>query len=179
MTTNREGTLTMPIGQRDHVLGNPRCSVTLLEYGDYECPYCGRAHVEIQRLLADVGDQILFSFRNFPLSEIHPHALSAALAAEAAARQGRFWAMHDLLLENQRGLDHEKLLGFAETLGLDVAEFTRDMESAELSARVQEDFMSGVRSGVNGTPTFFVNGKRHNGPADFESLREALETNPS
>jgi protein-disulfide isomerase len=162
------------VEHRDHILGSPSNSVTLLEYGDYECPHCGRAHIEVKRLIAEIGDQIRFSFRNFPLSEIHPNALSAALAAEAAARQGKFWKMHDLILENQRGLSIEKLTALAESLNLDIDQFSRDMELPELTERVQEDFMSGVRSGVNGTPTFFVNGHRHDGPHDFNSLLSAL-----
>jgi len=174
MTTDKQGELTLPVGDRDHLLGNPRSVITLLEYGDYECPYCGRAHVEVKRLLAELGDTIRFSFRNFPLSQIHPYALTGALAAEAAAQQDQFWNMHNMILENQRGLSSDKIRGFAKTLSLDLEQFARDMEAPELSDRVQEDFMSGVRSGVNGTPTFFINGKRHNGTADFESLRDAL-----
>lgn len=163
------------IEHRDHVLGDPGNTVTLLEYGDYECPYCGMAHKQVKRLLAEVGGQIQFSFRNFPLSEIHPNALPAALAAEAAGRQGRFWEMHDLILENQRqGLTADNLLSLADTLGLDLEQLARDMESAELAERVREDFMSGVRNGVNGTPTFFINGQRHNGQADYDSLLLAL-----
>ncbi|MBS1714364.1 MAG: thioredoxin domain-containing protein [Armatimonadetes bacterium] len=151
---------------------------TLLEYGDYECPFCGRAHIEVKRLLEDAGDEVKFSFRNFPLSEIHPHAKSAALAAEAAARQGRFWPMHDLLLENQRDLRAEKILDLADSLGLDLERFEGDVRTQELSERVHEDFMMGVRSGVNGTPTFFVNGLRHNGPAEYASLIQALREQP-
>lgn len=165
--------LTVP-GEQDHTLGDPNASLTLLEYGDYECPYCGRAHPEVKRLLAEVGDRVLFAFRNFPLSEIHPHAKAAAAAAEAAARQGMFWEMHDMILENQKDLRNENLIAFADSLGLDLAQFARDMESPELSELIREDFMRGVRSGVNGTPTFFVNGQRHNGPNDFDSLLLAL-----
>ncbi len=163
------------IEQRDHVLGNPDTAIILLEYGDYECPYCGRAHKVLKRLLEQVGDQIRFSFRNFPLSEIHPHALSAALAAESAGLQGKFWEMHDLILENQRtGLAADRLVAFAQSLSLNMDQFKSDMDSPELFDRVHEDFMSGVRSGVNGTPTFFINGQRHDGPADLGSLRIAL-----
>lgn len=171
-------TLVTPLGERDHTLGSPQSGPTLLEYGDYECPYCGRAHIEVKRLLSEVGNQIRFSFRNFPLSEIHPQALPAAHAAEAAALQGEFWSMHDLILENQRGLSKDRLWAFADTLGLDVLQFSRDLESPKVAERVKEDFMSGVRSGVNGTPTFFINGRRHDGPASFEALLAAMEISP-
>lgn len=170
---------SIPVEKRDHILGSPNTVATLLEYGDYECPYCGRAHHEVKRLLAEVGDQVRFSFRNFPLSEIHPHALPAALAAEAAGLQDKFWEMHNLILENQRTLAAENLVAYAEFLGLDLERFARDMESPEIAEKVRDDFMSGVRSGVNGTPTFFVNGQRYNGSADFDSLLAALGRNSS
>jgi protein-disulfide isomerase len=166
--------LTTPVGQRDHILSNPGSTITLLEYGDYECPFCGRAHAEVKRLLTWVGDQTRFVFRNFPLSDIHSHALPAALAAEAADRQGKFWEMHDLIFENQRTLAHDNLIAFAESLDLDIERFSSDMQSPELSERIREDFMSVVRSGVNGTPSFFIDGQRYIGPAEFDSLLVAL-----
>src|ERR1044072_5146511 len=136
----------IPNGEREHVLRSPANTIALLEYGEYQCPYCGKAHLEVKRLLGTIGDQIRFSFRNFPLKEIHPQAMSAALAAEAAARQGKFWEMHDLILENQRDLRESALLLLADSLHLDLEQFRSDMKSPELTERVQEDFMSGVRT---------------------------------
>jgi protein-disulfide isomerase len=166
--------LTVPISGRDHILGPPDAAVALLEYGDYECPYCGMAHVSVKQLLAAAGDEITFAFRNFPLTQVHPHAQQAAEAAEAAGAQGKFWEMHDLLFENQDRLALRDLIGYAQFLGLDVKRFAVELESHAHAPRVREDFMSGVRSGVNGTPTFFVNGVRHNGGYDLASLVEAI-----
>jgi protein-disulfide isomerase len=167
-------TLTVPVSERDHVRGPSTAPLTLLEYGDYECPYCGAAHPivkEVERLLE--GD-LRFAYRHFPLSEIHRHAYQAAEAAEAAGAQGRFWEMHDLLFEHQDRLGTPDLAGHAEALGLDLARFARDLESHAHAPRLREDFLSGVRSGVNGTPTFFINGVRHNGGYDLPTLVEAL-----
>jgi protein-disulfide isomerase len=167
--------LTMPISQRDHILGGENASVTLLEYGDYECPYCGEAYSVVNRIIREMGNDLRFVFRNFPLTESHPHALHAAMAAESAALQGKFWDMHHILYEHQERLDDEDLLSYAEQLGLDALQFTRDFGSRPIEQRVREDFMSGVRSGVNGTPTFFINGTRHDGPFDYDYLRAAIE----
>jgi protein-disulfide isomerase len=166
--------LTDPISDRDHLRGSPTASVTLVEYGDYECPYCGAAHPivnEVQRLM---GDDLLFAYRHFPLGQIHPHAPQAAEAAEAAAAQGRFWEMHDLLYEHQDRLEPPDLMTYAEALGLDLDRFAAELESHVHAPRVREDFMSGVRSGVNGTPTFFVDGVRYNGSYDLPDLLDAL-----
>ncbi len=168
-------TLVLTVGARDHIQGNPDAPITLLEYGDYECPHCGRAYPVVQRIEDRLGDSLRFVFRNFPLAEVHPHATHAAYAAEAAGRQHRFWEMHDTLFENQDALEDEDLTDYAEELELDVKQFITDMLSFEIAQRVQEDFMSGVRSGVNGTPTFFINGKRHDGPFDYDFLLAALE----
>lgn len=166
---------TIPDPLRDHLIGEPGSKLTLLEYGDYECPYCGKAHKEVKRLLNEVGDEILFSFRNFPLTRIHPHAHAAAVAAEAAGQQERFWEMHDTILENQRlGLTGERLLEFAVSLGLDIEKFVADVSAPELTERVKQDILVGFRGGVNATPTFFINGTRHDGPFDFDSLLDAL-----
>jgi len=168
--------LSPPVSdQRDHVLGPPGAPVTLAEYGDYECPYCGQAHVVLGRLLEAFGDEIRLVFRNFPLTQIHPHAERAAEAAEAAAAQGKFWQMHHTLYEHQDRLDDESLAEYAGLIGLDVPRFVRDMAAGTYAARVREDFLSGARSGVNGTPTFFINGRRHDGPWDAESMTAALE----
>ncbi|MFL5953355.1 MAG: DsbA family protein [Gaiellaceae bacterium] len=168
--------LTVPLGPEDHVLGRENAAVTLLEYGDYECPYCGAAHPVVKELLRMVGDDMRFAYRHFPLTQVHPHAFQAALAAEAAAAQDKFWQMHDLLFEHQDMLDGRGLLALAESLGLDVERFAHDVQERTYEEKVRRDFISGVRSGVNGTPTFFVNDVRHNGTWDIESLLEAIES---
>ena len=168
--------LTVPIDERDHVFGPPAAPVTLLEYGDYECPFCGAAHPVVKRALQVMGGEARFAYRHFPLTQIHPHAQQAAEAAEAAGAQGRFWEMHDLLFAHQDRLGPSDLVGYAAALGLDLNRFVSELETAVHRRRVREDFLSGVRSGVNGTPTFFVNGVRHNGGFDLESLLAALES---
>jgi protein-disulfide isomerase len=166
--------LTAEISERDHVRGPITAQLTLIEYGDYECPYCAAAHPNVKQVLGVLGDQLAFAYRHFPLSTIHPHAFQAAEAAEAAGAQGRFWEMHDLLFENQDRLSVDDLLVYAQLLGLDIDRFVADLQRHTYEPRVREDFMTGVRSGVNGTPTFFVNGVRHNGDVDANSLLEAL-----
>lgn len=166
--------LAVPLSERDHVIGPATAPVTLVEYGDYECPYCGAAHVSMQQVSGVLGDDLRFAFRNFPLSQIHAHAFQAANAAEAAGAQGAFWGMHDLLFENQKHLDTQSLLVYARALGLDLQRFGADLTQQTYAPRIREDFLSGVRSGVNGTPTFFVNGVRHNGGYDPESLLAAI-----
>jgi protein-disulfide isomerase len=150
-------------------------AVTLVEYGDYECSYCGAAYPIIKQVQARIGERLRFVFRNFPITTSHPHAEQAAEAAEAAATQGRFWQMHDHLFEHQKRLSDEDLRAYAETLGLDVEAFDTDLAKHVHAARVREDFMSGVRSGVNGTPTFYINGARHDAAYDVETLLAALE----
>ena len=167
--------LTPPVNDRDHSQGPADAPVTLVEYGDYECPYCGEAYLIVKALQKRLGDQLRLVFRNFPLSQAHPHAEHAAEAAEAVGDQGMFWEMHDLLYENQQALEDEDLLRYAAALGLDVARFTRDIAGHGPAARVREDFRSGVRSGVNGTPSFFINGMRHDGSYDLATLLAAIE----
>src|SRR5260221_635581 len=162
--------LTVPIRTDDHIQGNQDASVTLVEYGDYECPFCGQAYYSLKRLQADMGDTFRYVFRNFPLSQIHRHALPAALAAEAAGLQDKFWEMHDTLYEHQDALEDANLVAYAERSGLDIKKFDKDRTSEKLLQRVRSDFMSGVRSGVNGTPTFFINGRRHDGSYDYMTL---------
>lgn len=158
-----EGTLTPPVSEVDHSAGADDAPVTLVEYGDYECPYCGMAHPIVKRAQEELGNQLRFVFRNFPLAEAHPHARVAAQAAEAAGAQGQFWEMHDMIFEHQDTLEVEDLVGYAEALGLDTQKFARDLEDAAYAKRVRDDFRSGVKSGVNGTPTFFMNGARYDG----------------
>lgn len=157
------GQLTPPIGAQDHAAGPAGAPVTLVEYGDYECPYCGMAYPVVKRVQSALGNQLRFVFRNFPLAEAHPHARLAAQAAEAAGAQGRFWEMHDMLFENQSALEPADIVGYAQSVGLDLKRFEQDMEAGTYAKKVRDDFRSGVRSGVNGTPTFFVNGERYDG----------------
>lgn len=156
--------LTPPLGQRDHMIGPSQASLILVEYGDYECPHCGAAYPLVKEIREGLGDRLQFAYRHFPLTEIHPHAELAAETAEAAGAQGKFWQMHDLLFENQQLLNERNVFRFAETLGLDMQRFKLDLQEHAYQARVREDFMSGVRSGVNGTPTFFINGLRYDEP---------------
>jgi protein-disulfide isomerase len=167
--------LTLPVTEgRDHIRGPADAPVTLLEYGDYECPYCGAAYPIIKEVQARIGENLRFVFRNFPITTSHPHAEQAAEAAEAAAAQGKFWEMHDRLYENQSRLGDGDLLRYAEELGLDVARFDRELAEHVHAARVREDFMSGVRSGVNGTPSFYINDLRYDDSYDLETLLSAL-----
>ena len=176
-TTQWEPELTLPVDDdRDHIQGPADAPVTLVEYGDYECPYCGAAYPIVKQVQARMGDRLRFVFRNFPITTSHPHAEQAAEAAEAAAAQGKFWEMHDLLYENQKRLDAADLHSYAEELELDVEAFDEDLTTHVHAARVHDDFMSGVRSGVNGTPTFYINGLRHDGGYQLESLLAALES---
>jgi protein-disulfide isomerase len=173
--THWEAALTLPVAEdRDHIQGAPDAAVTLVEYGDYECPYCGAAYPIVKELQAELGDSLRFVFRNFPITTAHPHAQQAAEAAEAAAAQGQFWPMHDLVYENQQRLDSEDLLAYAGRIGLDVERVERELREHSHAERVHEDFMSGVRSGVNGTPTFFINGVRHDDSFDLETMLGAL-----
>ncbi len=166
--------LALPIAGRDHIQGPIEAPITLLEYGDYECPYCGAAYPVIKAVQKQLGDRLCFAFRNFPLVNSHPHAPHAAEAAEAAGAQGKFWEMHDLLYENQEGLDDENLAQYAEALGLDVQRLIGEVLSGAHMERVREDFQGGARGGVNGTPSFFINGVRHDGAPSFEALIAAL-----
>jgi protein-disulfide isomerase len=155
--------LTKPVGPDDYSSGPDDAPITLVEYGDYECPHCGRAYPIVKAVQKRLGDRLRFVFRNFPLSESHPHAENAAESAEAAGAQGRFWQMHDTLFENQEALEDEDLVRYASELRLDVDRFIAELESGEYTSAVAEDFSSGIRSGVNGTPTFFINGERFDG----------------
>jgi protein-disulfide isomerase len=161
--------------ERDHVRGPFASPVTLVEYGDYECPFCGQAYYLVKDLGQRVGNLMRFVFRNFPLTTVHPHAERAAEAAEAAGAQGKFWEMHDLLFENQQSLEDQDLMKYAAKVGLDIPRFVREMREGRYLNRIREDFLSGARSGVNGTPTFFINGLRYDGPRDLDTLMAAIE----
>lgn len=165
--------LKPPVDSTDHIQGNEHAGIEIVEYGDYQCPHCGAAHPVIKEIMREFGSQIKFVFRNFPLSEMHPFARPAALAAEAAALQGQFWEMHDAIFEHQRSLDDNLLQRLATSLALDIGQFQKDMQLEELAAKVDNDFESGMRSGVNGTPAFFVNGRKFEGGAtDLKSMLE-------
>jgi protein-disulfide isomerase len=168
-------TLKVPVTAEDHIEGDPTAELTLLEYGDYECPHCGRAYGIVKQVQKHFGRRLRFVFRNFPLAQIHPHAQTAAETAEFAGAHGRFWEMHDLLFENQDRLGLPLLLALTEELGLDPQALRDALTAGEFEPRVRRDFLSGVRSGVNGTPTFFVGENRHDGPWEFEDLVTALE----
>lgn len=166
--------LVPPVGPGDHVFGGPSAPVVLLEYGDYECPYCGRAHQVVNSLLRRFQGSVRFAFRHFPLAELHPHAVAASLAAESAGAQGKFWPMHDTLFENQNALEYQDLLRYAAALRLDVTRFANDVARETYLNKVTNDFRSGIRSGVSGTPTFFIDGVRYEGSWDPESLGATL-----
>jgi protein-disulfide isomerase len=155
--------LVVPVIERDHVLGRSDAPLTLVEYGDFECPFCGLAYPIVEQLRQRFGNDIRFVFRNFPLEQAHPHAEHAAEAAEAASAEGKFWEMHHVLFEHQEMLDDPALEEYASVLGLDRKRFARELAASKYADRVQEDFHTGVRSGVNGTPTFFINGVRYDG----------------
>jgi len=174
MKTESLEALTVPVSRRDHYNGPLRASAQLLEYGDFECPACGAAHPLVKAIQETLSGKLCFAFRNFPLTNLHPHSESAAEAAEAAGAQGAYWAMHDMLFENQEALEDEDLAEYAAMLGLDSMRLTNELIFHVHEPRVRDDFMSGVRSGVNGTPTFFVNGIRYDGPRDLESVIAAL-----
>jgi protein-disulfide isomerase len=167
--------LTRPVGERDHSVGPSDAAVVLVEYGDYQCPYCGAAYPIVKRIQTELGRRLRFVFRNFPITNSHPQAEWAAEVAEAAATQGKFWEMHDGLYENQRSLGDEPFFAKLEAkLGLDVARIEREVSDHTHLARIQEDFSSGVRSGVNGTPTFFIDGVRYDGYPGFKPMIAAL-----
>jgi protein-disulfide isomerase len=163
------------VNARDHFQGSEKGAIELVEYGDYQCPHCGRAYPIIKGIQAKLGDKLKFIFRNFPLADAHPNAMHAAIAAEAAGAQGKFWEMHDILFENQIHLGDSHLLQYAGRIGVDAGRWKTDFEKPEFTQRVEEDFESGIRSGVNGTPSFFINGQKYNGDWEDESFLEELK----
>lgn len=168
--------LTQPVSERDHSEGPSEAALVLVEYGDYQCPYCGAAYPIVKRIQKELGSSLRFVFRNFPITNSHPQAEWAAETAEAAAAQGRFWEMHDFLYENQKFMGDEAYFAKAETkLKLDAKRIADEVAKGAYSSRIQEDFMGGVRSGVNGTPTFFINGIRYDGYPEFEPMVKALK----
>ncbi|MEO6527649.1 MAG: DsbA family protein [Gemmatimonadaceae bacterium] len=186
MTAPQQGTLRPPVSDSDHVFGNATAPITLVEYGDFQCPHCARAHLVLPIVQKQLGERLRFVFRNFPLTEAHPDALHAAEAAESVATHAgvsAYWKMHDTLFEHAQeaedALDDAHLVRYAERAGAAPDDVARDLEGDVHEARVKADFMSGVRSGVNGTPTFFIDGRRFEGdwtdPASFVAALEAAE----
>jgi protein-disulfide isomerase len=168
--------LTLPVSsERDHAQGPNTAPVTLVEYGDYECPYCGQAYPIIKDIQENLRGKLRFVFRNFPVTQVHPHAQHAAEAAESAGSQNKFWEMHDCLYEHQEKLDDNHLRQYALELGIDVTRFDDEMARHVHVSRVREDFMSGIDSGVNGTPTFYINGIRYDDSWDEETLLAAIK----
>jgi len=168
--------LKHPVTEKDHHQGPANAPITLVEYGDYQCPHCGHAYPIVKNIQQTLGDKLNFVFRNFPLENVHPFAVPAAIATEAAAKQGKYWEMHDLIFENQNNLHGNTFNQFAEHLGLDVAKFKADSEDPEVFQKVEDDFEGGVRSGINGTPTFFVNGTMYRGDWEEGPFTAFLET---
>jgi len=167
--------LNVPVNRnRDHIQGPDSAPITLVEYGDYECPYCGQAYPIIKQIQDYFGENLRFVFRNFPLTQVHPHAQRAAEAAEAAAAQNKFWNMHDYLYEHQQALDDKHLEKYAKIVGLDSERFDEDMKNHVHVIRIREDFLSGIQSGVNGTPSFYINETRYDGSWDFDALVQTL-----
>lgn len=166
--------LAVPVGSGDHIQGLATAPVTLVEYGDYECPYSGAAYPVVKELQRHLGARLRFIFRNFPLAAVHPHAQHAAEAAEAAGAQGRYWPMHDLLFEHQGALTDDALVGYAGALDLDARRFEAELRRRLYAARVRADVAGGINSGVSGTPTFFINGMRHDSPYNLHTLLEAV-----
>ena len=170
-------TLKPPVSEQDHVHGGKSATIEIVEFGDYQCPHCGHAHPIIKKIQKTFGEQIKFVFRNFPLQEAHEYAFPAAVAAEAAALQDKFWEMHDGIYENQNRIGEALFNELAEKIGLDIEQFKKDYSSGEVTEKVESDFESGIRSGVNGTPSFYVNGTKFDGGAEdlLEMLKESAE----
>jgi len=168
--------LKPPVDSKDHLQGKDTAPLELVEYGDYQCPHCGHAYPILKNVQRSLGDDLKFVFRNFPLSESHPDAFNAAVAAEAAGLQKKFWEMHDIIFENQQALDFESLFLYAKTIDLDLERFKNDIQKNTVAEKVEMDFESGVRSGVNGTPSFFINGEKYNGDWEEDVFTEYLKS---
>jgi len=163
-----------PITTEDWIRGKKDAPVTILEYGDFECPYCGMAYPELEAVLEEAPAAVRLIYRHFPITTIHPDALPAAEAAEAAGAQGKFWEMHDMLFTHQEALEYENLLAYADSIGLDTGRFDDEMQRQVYRDQVRQDFRRGIHDGVNGTPTLFFNRIRYDGPRDRASMLEAV-----
>jgi len=170
------GPIAAAIAASDHVKGSANAQVTLVEYGDFESPHCGRAYPIVKEIHRRLGAELRFVYRHFPLRDVHPHAERAAEAAEAAGAQGEFWWMHDILFENQTDLDEVSLIRYAERTRLDVQRFAADLQQGTYSRQVQQDYAAGVHGGVQSAPTFFIDGVRHDLSFDLETLLFAVES---
>jgi protein-disulfide isomerase len=166
--------LNPPVTKIDHIQGETDAQITLVEYGDFQCPYCGAAYPIIKEIQQAFGKKLRLVFRHFPLSNVHEFAMPAAIASEAAENQHQFWEMHDLIYEQQEKLSRMGIIEFAMKLRLNIQEFKKDLQDPTLQQKVESDFESGVRSGVNGTPSFFINGTKYNGSYDYSSLSKAI-----
>jgi len=155
--------MSLKVNANDHVLGNTNAPIELIEYADYQCPYCQQAYYILKDIQNELGNDLKFVFRNFPLPNLHPHAIHAAVAAETASAQNRFWEMHDTLFENQKNLDDHHLLQYAEEIGLDINRFEKDFGKDPYFQKVNHDYETGVQNNVQGTPTFFINGDIYEG----------------
>jgi protein-disulfide isomerase len=173
---NPQVKLRVPVSERDHRVGSDEAVLQMVEYGDYECPHCRDVYPVVTRLCQTLNDELQVVFRQFPLAQIHPDAMNAARTAEAAGRQGKFWPMHEMLFENRGELDPESLLRYAAALRLDINRFSLDFMSTEVEDRILEDQENGIRSGVNGTPTFFVNGFRWEGALSYDAFLYTLRS---
>ena len=169
--------LRPPVSAEDHIHGENSAIIELVEYGDYQCPHCKKAYPIVKRLQEKLGEKMKFVFRNFPLAKIHPEATMAAIATEAAALQGKYWEMHEIVFENQEQLDKSSLLQYALTLQLNMPQFEKDMARQELTHKVEADFESGIRSGVNATPTFFINGEKYNNGWEGDRMLVYIQSN--
>jgi len=167
--------LKPPVSDKDHIQGTQNASIELVEYGDYQCPHCGHAFPILKKIQTQLGDDLKFVFRNFPIEESHPDAMQAAVASEAAALQNKYWEMHDTLYKHQYDLSEAGILRLAQILKLDVKQFASDIQNEELVQKVEDDFESGVRSGVNGTPGFFINGQQYYDNWEYEYFLNYLK----
>ena len=179
-SSSLNGSAMPPITSADWIRGNPDASVTLVEYSDFQCPACGAYEPLIESLESEFGDKVEFVYRNFPLSQIHPNAIAAALAAEAAGKQGKFWEMHDLLFKNQAGWVSQTnpeptFEGYATSLGISAEQFRNDFASDDVANAVKNDFQSGLNIGINSTPTFFVNGEQIDNPRSLDEFRNVIQ----
>lgn len=177
---NQTASLVGAISDADRILGNKEAKVTVVEYSDFQCPACAAYHPMVKQLAEDYGDRVMWVYRNFPLKQIHANAELAALAAEAAGRQDKFWEMQDMIFENQKEWSDEGsakaiFVKYANALGLDAIRFENDLESKEVEDKVDKDYQSGQKSGVNATPTFFINGEKIQNPRSYEEFRSIIE----
>jgi len=168
--------LRVPVTEKDHIEGKLNASIELVEYGDYQCPYCGKAYYDVKKIQKEMGDELKFVFRNFPLINMHKYALDAAIASEIAGEMGEFWKMHDILFENQDALSDTDLIRYAGEIGLDVEKFESMFSNSKYEGKIEKELEGGLRSGVNGTPSFFVNGKKYEGDYSAKAILEYIQS---